>query len=105
MSSATQVALQRLLDAPEPVYRHHLLLLEEREGAKLAKLHGAVAAAELRSVYTAPQLCGVLAQACGLRDEPEAVTPRVLLDEFRWEHVRREDQAMRWTGERLQRIR
>ncbi len=35
-STATQAALQALLGLPAPVYRHHLLLLEER-GGKLAK--------------------------------------------------------------------
>src|SRR4029077_7991310 len=40
-TTATQVALQRLLGVATPRYRHHLLLLERR-GEKLAKLHGAV---------------------------------------------------------------
>ena len=48
-TTPTQVALQRLLEIATPVYRHHLLLLERR-GAKLAKLHGAVGFAALRAV-------------------------------------------------------
>jgi glutamyl/glutaminyl-tRNA synthetase len=100
-STATQVALQRLLALPEPVYRHHMLLLEEREGAKLAKLHGAVGSSELRRHYGAAQLCGVLASACGLRERPDPVAPRELLDGFSWERVARRDRLMRWTGERL----
>jgi glutamyl-tRNA synthetase/glutamyl-Q tRNA(Asp) synthetase len=106
--TATQVALQRLLGLPEPVYRHHLLLLEEREetaaGAsarKLAKLHGAVGAEALRARYAAPELCGLLACAADLLPEPAAATPRSLLAGFAWERVARRDRVVRWTGAEL----
>jgi glutamyl/glutaminyl-tRNA synthetase len=99
-STATQVALQRLLGLPQPRYRHHLLLLEER-GGKLAKLHGAVAAAELRARYDAPALCGVLAHAVGLATAPEPATPAALLAGFAWDRVAQDDRAMRWDGSRL----
>jgi glutamyl-tRNA synthetase/glutamyl-Q tRNA(Asp) synthetase len=102
-STALQVRLQRLLGLPTPSYRHHLLLLEER-GAKLAKLHGAVGAPELRRVYSGPALCGLLAHIAGLLPEPRAVAPRELLADFRWERVAREDRVLRWTGERLELI-
>jgi glutamyl/glutaminyl-tRNA synthetase len=100
-SAATQVALQRLLDLPEPVYRHHLLLLEEH-GGKLAKRHGAVAAEALRRVYDAPALVGFLACAAGLCERPDPVTPAELLRDFSWARVRSEDRGVRWTGEALQ---
>jgi glutamyl-Q tRNA(Asp) synthetase len=100
-STATQVALQRLLGLPEPVYRHHLLLLEER-GGKLAKLHGAVGADALRAAYAAPALLGFLAHAAGLRDGAEAVTPAELLAGFDWARVAREDRVVRWTGRALE---
>jgi len=93
-STATQVALQRLLGLPEPVYRHHLLLLEER-GGKLAKLHGAVGADALRGVYRAPALVGFLAFACGLRPAPAPATPAELLRDFDWARVAREDRVVR----------
>ncbi len=99
-TTATQVALQRLLGIATPSYRHHLLLLEQR-GAKLAKLHGAVGFAALREVYGAPALCGVLARAAGLRASAEPVTPRELLDAFEWSRVRAEDRVMHWTGSEL----
>jgi glutamyl/glutaminyl-tRNA synthetase len=99
-STATQVALQRLLGLPQPRYRHHLLLLEER-GAKLAKLHGAVAADALRARYDAPGLCGVLAHAAGLARTPGPTTPAALLAGFSWDRVARDDRALRWDGERL----
>ena len=99
-STATQVALQRLLGLPEPVYRHHLLLLERR-GEKLAKLHGAVGFGDLRAAYSAPALCGVLARAAGLRPTADPVTPRELLADFAWERVRGEDRVLHWTGGEL----
>jgi glutamyl/glutaminyl-tRNA synthetase len=100
-STATQVALQRLLDLPEPVYRHHLLLLEEH-GGKLAKLHGAVGAEALRRAYDAPALVGLLACAAGLCERPEPVTPAGLLRDFDWARVHSADRMLRWTGAALQ---
>jgi glutamyl/glutaminyl-tRNA synthetase len=100
-STATQAALQRLLGLPQPVYRHHLLLLEER-GDKLAKLHGAVGADALRAAYTAPALAGFLAHAVGLRRSAEPVTPPELLADFDWARVRRDDRVVRWTGRALE---
>jgi glutamyl-tRNA synthetase/glutamyl-Q tRNA(Asp) synthetase len=96
-----QVALRELLGLTVPAFRHHLLLLEPR-GDKLAKLHGAVAAPELRAHYTAEALCGVLAEACGLRGSAAPATPRELLREFDWGRVRSEDVVMRWTGRELE---
>lgn len=101
-TTATQVALRALLEAgPDPVYRHHLLLLEHR-GDKLAKLHGSVGADALREAYDGPSLCGELAHAAGLLAEPRPVTPDDLLADFRWSAVRGEDRALDWDGARLQ---
>ena len=99
-TTPTQVALQRLLGIASPSYRHHLLLLERR-GAKLAKLHGSVGYSELRAAYRAPGLCGVLAYAAGLRASAEPVTPRELLDGFAWARVRDGDRVLHWTGSEL----
>jgi glutamyl-Q tRNA(Asp) synthetase len=95
-----QVALRELLGLPLPAFRHHLLLLEPR-GGKLAKLHGAVAAPELRMHYSAKALCGVLAQACGLRASAEPVSPRELLRDFDWKRVGGEDVVMEWNDHSL----
>jgi glutamyl/glutaminyl-tRNA synthetase len=100
-STATQVALQRLLGLPTPVYRHHLLLLEER-GGKLAKLHGSVGLDALRAVYSPTELVGWLAFACGLRERPGPVAPHRLLAGFDWARVRRQDRVARWTGRTLE---
>ena len=100
-STATQVALARLLDLLIPTYRHHLLLLRAASGGKLAKLHGAVGAEALRRVYDARSLCGWLAHAAGLRDRDEPASPRELLADFDWSRVAREDRVVRWTGDAL----
>jgi glutamyl-Q tRNA(Asp) synthetase len=99
-STATQCALARLLDLPAPAYRHHLLLLEEH-GGKLAKLHGAVGAAELRRAYAAPALLGWLAYAAGLRERAVPVAPRELAADFSWSRVAADDRVVHWTGDAL----
>jgi glutamyl/glutaminyl-tRNA synthetase len=100
-STALQVALQQLLKLPTPVYRHHLLLLEER-GDKLAKLHGAVGASELRAHYSADGLCGLLAWGAGLLPEPLPMRPQALVEGFDWRSVFDEDRVVRWSGSELE---
>jgi glutamyl-Q tRNA(Asp) synthetase len=99
-STATQVAIQELLGLPRPVYRHHLLLLERR-GEKLAKLHGAVGAPVLRQHYVASALCGVIAHAAGLIETPREVMPVELVAGFDWRQVAGEDRIMSWDGREL----
>jgi glutamyl-tRNA synthetase/glutamyl-Q tRNA(Asp) synthetase len=100
-SSATQFLLGGSLGLPPVDYRHHMLLLE-RHGGKLAKLHGSVAITALRDVYTASELCGVLACAAGLIRNPEPTTPLELAGEFSWARVQGEDRIAAWNGERLE---
>jgi glutamyl/glutaminyl-tRNA synthetase len=102
-STATQLALGRLLGLPEPAYRHHLLLLEEH-GGKLAKLHGGVGADALRGAYAAPSLAGFLAHAAGLHARATPATPRELLAGFDWARVATRDRVVRWTGAALELI-
>ncbi len=99
-SSALQAALQRLLGLPTPRYRHHLLLLERR-GRKLAKLHGSVGAAELRGSYDARALVGFLAWCAGLVPRPEPCAAADLIGDFAWERVREADLTVEWDGARL----
>jgi len=98
-STATQVLLQRALGLPRPTYRHHLLLLEPRPGAraKLAKLHGSVGASALRARYRGDELCGIIAHAAGLLDAPEPCRPRDLVAGFRWDRVVTVDRVATWT--------
>ncbi len=108
-ASATQAALRRRLGLPDPVYRHHLLLLEPAAGpgataGKLAKCHGSVAAEALRQTLSATEVCGFLAWCAGLRPDPAPVAPRDLLPDFAWDRVGRDDVAVAWDGRRLQRL-
>jgi glutamyl/glutaminyl-tRNA synthetase len=93
-STATQVALQRLLGLARPAYRHHLLLLAER-GDKLAKLHGAIGGDALRVRHDAPSLVGVLACAGGPPPRPAPVPPVVLLRAFAGARVATRDRVLR----------
>ncbi len=100
-TTATQVALRRCLGAgADPVYHHHLILLE-RQGEKLAKLHGSVSAQELRAAYEGPALCGVLAHAAGLQSTPVPVRPEGLIADFDWRRVGVEDRLLAWNGSLL----
>mgnify|MGYP001812019130 CR=1 FL=1 len=99
-TTGVQLRLRAMLELPRPVYRHHLLLLEEH-GDKLAKLHGAVGLPALRGVYDGAALCGFLATAAGLRAEADPVEPAELVEEFDWSRVREEDRVVLWDGRRL----
>lgn len=99
--TATQVALQQMLELPSPEYGHHFLLLERAEGRKLGKLHGAVSIDQLRPSYPSREFCGWLAHAAGLREDAAALSPADLLNDFEWRRVRQADRVVRWTADRL----
>jgi len=116
-STATQIALQRLLGLPTPRYRHHLLLLEPAAlpapgalpaapGAlpaappKLAKLHGSLPFSQLRARHGAAELCGLLAYAAGVIDRPAPCAPADLVGGFTWARVRTRDRVARWDPDR-----
>ncbi len=88
-STATQVALQRLLGLQEPTYWHHFLLCHARL-EKFAKLHGDTAW-PWRAIYDAAALCGILAHAAGLRAHAAPVTPQQLAQDFDAQRVRHTD--------------
>jgi glutamyl/glutaminyl-tRNA synthetase len=98
-STATQVLLQRLLALPTPRYRHHFLLLEPGKD-KLAKLHGSIPFSDLRARHGGEELCGVLAFAAGLLDEPGPVRPRDLVRDFTWSRVPTNDRVTSFDAER-----
>lgn len=99
-STATQVALQRLLGLPTPRYRHHLLLLEPGAHSKLAKLHGSLPFTQLRARHTGPALCGLLAHATGLTSRPDPCAPVDLVADFDWARVPSHDLVARWDDAR-----
>ena len=87
-STATQVALRRLLGYPVPVYRHHFLLLET-QGQKLAKLHQSVGADVLRQFYR-PEELRVFLQHLARVPSP-----------FEWTPIRTDDVVVTWDGRGL----
>ena len=99
-STATQVALRRLLELPVPVYRHHLLLLEP-QGTKLAKLHKSIGADELRKHFGPDELRGFLAWVSGLAPGPDPVSMNTLLTDFDWGRVGTLDRVVTWDGRTL----
>lgn len=99
-TTATQVRIQQLLGLAAPTYLHHFLLMEER-GGKLAKFHGAVDTAALRSGMSAREIVGFLAGAAGLRPTEAPTTPAELLPAFAWEHVSRIDRSVAWIPPKL----
>lgn len=98
-STATQIALQRLLSLATPRYRHHLLLLEPA-GDKLAKLHGSLPWSRVRARHDAATLCGILAHGAGLIDRPRACTPTELVAGFDWNRVATQDRVVRFDADR-----
>ena len=95
-STATQVALCRLLGLTIPSYRHHFLLMESSESGKLAKRHGSMPVDQLQARYQPAEAVGVLACFAGLINQPCAMTPHELVARFDWARVRRDDRAVRW---------
>ena len=95
-STATQVALHRLLGLAVPRYRHHLLLLEP-DGDKLAKLHGSVPFTLLDHRYRGDELCALLAGGIGLPAAPA----RELVSRFDWRDVSTADRVATWTDDGL----
>jgi glutamyl/glutaminyl-tRNA synthetase len=94
-STATQVALHRLLGQRIPRYRHHLLLLEP-QGGKLAKLHQSIGADTIRRHMTADEVRGFLAYATGLTPQPVPVSMAQLLTVFDWNRVVGNDRTVVW---------
>ncbi len=89
-STAIQVLLHDMLAFARPVYRHHFLLLEDRE-QKLAKIRGSHPYEELQQQFSGPEFCGLLAQMAGLQSSCSPCPPQSLVAEFDWHKVRQED--------------
>lgn len=99
-ATALQVGIGALLGRAIPTYRHHLLLLENRD-KKLAKMHGAVGWPVLREHYRGSELCGFLAWVSGLQEAPKPITPSELVPRFTWSAVGTQHRSVHWDGHRL----
>lgn len=89
-STPRQILLYRALGYEVPQFGHLPLLLGP-DGDRLAKRHGAVTVAGVRSTGTPPEvLVGHLAYLSGLLDRPEPVRPVDLVPAFDLDRVPRE---------------
>jgi glutamyl-tRNA synthetase len=81
-STPRQLLLYRLLGLPEPAHAHVPLVLG-RDGARLAKRHGAVTLADRVALGEAPaDAVAWMASSLGLAKSSERVDARELLDRF-----------------------
>ena len=99
-STATQVALQTLLDYPHPVYRHHLLLLEERD-QKLAKFHQSVSWREIAEHFNAEAFIGFLAAGLQIGDGA-AMSLEEFVAACDWGQIDDTDRCLLWRDHKLQ---
>lgn len=89
-STPRQILLFNTFGATPPRYAHVPLILGP-DGVRLAKRHGSISIAELRSAGHSPeQLIGWLAWSCGLLPHPEPIAAGELVAEFSLDRVDRE---------------
>lgn len=89
-STPRQLWLYRTLGLPAPQF-YHMPLLLDAAGRRLSKRDGDESLEHLRERYTAPEIVGRLAYACGLLPAPEPCEPRELLPLFSWEKIPKTD--------------
>ncbi|MFM8565241.1 MAG: glutamate--tRNA ligase family protein, partial [Bacteroidota bacterium] len=80
-SAPLQQFLHRALGNPRPPQVAHAPLWMGPDGHRLSKRHGSVGVRN--SGLEAAQAVGLLAHGLGLRDRPDACTPRELIDDWR----------------------
>jgi glutamyl-tRNA synthetase len=69
-------------------------MLTDGEGRKLSKRDAAMDLGQLRREHSPEEIIGLLAFRSGLIDREEALSPRGLLGEFRWEKLKKDDIAI-----------
>jgi glutamyl-tRNA synthetase len=96
-ATGAQVALARALGLPSPTYAH-VPLLQDADGARMAKRRGGATLAELRTGGIDPgRVVGALAATLGWLASPRPLTPEAALrecDTASWP-----DRPTRWTPE------
>ncbi len=89
-SAPRQMYLQELFGFPHPQYAHVPMLMAP-DGRRLSKRDRDLDLGVLQQRMTAEELIGILAHACGLIDQPEAISAQELATVFSWDKVRKED--------------
>ena len=89
-STPRQLFLQRALCYPQPQYLH-IPLLRDAQGRRLAKRDKDLDLSALAKRYSAQQIVGALAFACGILEENRPATLSSLVPLFSWDKVKRDD--------------
>ena len=89
-STPRQLWLYRELGLTPPTF-YHLPLLLASDGRRLSKRDGDQSLENLRARYSAEEIIGKLAFACGLQATPRPVTPQELAADFDWAKVPKND--------------
>jgi glutamyl-tRNA synthetase len=93
-TTAAQILLTRLLEAPAPRYAHVPLVLGP-DGARLAKRHGAVTLADREALgETAADAVAWMASSLGLAERGERVRARELVERFDPDALPREPEVL-----------
>ena len=89
-SAPRQMYLQELFGFPHPQYGHVPMLLAP-DGRRLSKRDKDLDLGVLRQKMSPEKLLGILANACGLIEKPEAVSAKELAAVFSWDKMKKED--------------
>ncbi len=85
-STPRQLYLYRVLGLQPPAFYHCPLLLAPG-GRRLSKRDGDDSLENLRARYTAQEIIGRLAFACGVQPEPAPAAPESLISRFSWRNI------------------
>ena len=89
-SAPRQMYLQELFGFKHPQYGHVPMLLSV-DGRRLSKRDKDLDLGVLRQKMKPETLLGILANACGLIEQPEAVSAKELATVFSWDKIKKED--------------
>ena len=96
-SAPRQMYLQELFGFSHPQYGHVPMLMAP-DGRRLSKRDKDMDLGYLQSHTTPEKLLGILANACGLLEKPEAISAYELAGIFRWEKMKKEDICLDLSG-------
>ena len=89
-SAPRQMYLQEIFGFEHPEYAH-VPLLVAKDGRRLSKRDQDMDLSLLQERMSAPELVGILANAAGLIDHIEPVSPQELIGEFSWDKLKKSE--------------